>query len=137
MFKSIQPLVFLACCNVVLYFFYLCTIWICAHIIRLFQKKSKKDREEDILFWNTSTVVFIFVILNSEFLEKTSFHHWKFCKVVWHLLQFQDQKPRSMEIPQEFFWTTPENFTSFLFDPWNFYILFIQFPWKLHTLNSS
>ena len=39
-----------------------------------------------------------------------------------------------MEIPHGFFLNTPGNSTSFLIDPWNFYMFFLQFPWKLHVL---
>ena len=35
------------------------------------------------------------------------------------------QKPRPMEILHDFFLITPGNFTSFLIDPWNFYMLFL------------
>ena len=43
--------------------------------------------------------------------------------------------PWPMEIPNEFFLNTPGNPTSFLIDPWNFDMLFLQYPWIFHVLN--
>ena len=40
-----------------------------------------------------------------------------------------------MEIPHDFFLITLGNSTSFLIDPWNFYMFFPQYPWKFHVLN--
>ena len=82
---------------------------------------------EDILFWNYLSPLrnFRFVTLPLEFPEKTSIYSWKFCKIVWHpFWKFQGQKPSPMEIPYEFFFNVPGNFTSLLIDPWNFYVFF-------------
>ena len=35
----------------------------------------------------------------------------------------------------EFFLNTPGNSTSFLLDPWNFLMLFLQYPWKFRVFN--
>ena len=43
--------------------------------------------------------------------------------------------PWPMEIPNEFLLNTPGNPTSFLIDPWNFDMLFLQYPWIFHVLN--
>ena len=56
----------------------------------------------------------------------------KLCDTPW---KFQGQNPRPMEIPHQFFLSTPGNSTSFLIDPWNFHILFFQYPWKFYVLN--
>ena len=39
----------------------------------------------------------------------------------------QGQKPRPMEIPNDFFWINPGNSTSFCIGPRKFHILFIQY----------
>ena len=63
-------------------------------------KKNQTGGIEDIFFWNTPGNV-RFMNLPSEVLTKTSFHLWKFCKIVWHPLEISssNQKPRPMEIP--------------------------------------
>ena len=53
----------------------------------------------------------------------------KLCYTHWN---FQGQKPRPMEIPHDFFLITNGSSTSFFIDPWNFHILFFQYPWKLY-----
>ena len=55
------------------------------------------------------------------------------CDTPW---KFQDQKPRPMEILHNFFLNTPGNSTSFLIDPLNFHMLFLQYPQIFHVLNS-
>ena len=55
----------------------------------------------------------------------------KLCDTPW---KFQGQKPRPMEIPQYFFLITPGISTSFLIDPWNLRMLFLQYPWNPMSL---
>ena len=75
-----------------------------------------------------------------------SLYSWKFWRKktsspeilqnCYKLSKFQaQQKPRPLEISHDFFLITPENSTSFLIEPWNFYMLFLQYPWKFHVLN--
>ena len=75
-----------------------------------------------------------------------SLYSWKFWRKktsspeilqnCYKLSKFQaKQKPRPLEISHDFFLITPENSTSFLIEPWNFYMLFLQYPWKFHVLN--
>ena len=54
-------------------------------------EKIQTGRFEDILFWN-SPGVFRFVTLPLEIPEKTIFHPWKFCKIVWHPLETPKSK---------------------------------------------
>ena len=42
-----------------------------------------------------------------------------------------------MEIPHEFFLSTPENSIFCLIDHWNFHMLFLQYLWKFHDLKYS
>ena len=53
--------------------------------------------------------------------------------------KFQGQQPSAMEIPHDLFLNTHENLKSFLIviDPWNFRMLFLQYPWKIHALNPT
>ena len=80
---------------------------------------------------------FRFVTLPLEILEKTSFHPWKFTKIVWYVQlppwKFQGQKPRLTEIPCEFFFEHPWKFCFFFVDPRNFHIFFLQYPWKFYV----
>ena len=102
-----------------------------SHILGYSRKKNRGELR--IYFSENASGNFRFVTLSLEVLEKTSFHTTRFCKIVWHLLDIQ--KPRPMEIPHDFFLDIPENSTSFLIDPWNFHMLFLQYLWKIHVLN--
>ena len=46
------------------------------------------------------------------------------------------QKPTPMGVQHNFFLITPANFFSFVIKPQNFHLLFPQYPWKSHVLNS-
>ena len=79
-------------------------------------EKKQTGGIEDILFWNTpGNVRFMNLLL--EVLKKTSFHLWKFCKIVWHPLEISssNQKPRPMEIrhPASVFFEYPRKFVFF------------------------
>ena len=64
----------------------------------LFQKKSKLEAVEYILFWTPLPLwISRFVTLPLVIPEKTSFYLCKSCKIVWHPLEIQDQ-PRPREI---------------------------------------
>ena len=54
----------------------------------------------------------------------------RLCQIPW---KFQGQKRRPLEIPHYFFLVTFGNLTSFLINPWKFYMLH---PWKSHILKS-
>ena len=55
--------------------------------------------------------------------------------ILWYTYwNFQGQKPRPIEIPHYFFWSSLE-FPLFFINSWNFCILFFQCPWKCHVLN--
>ena len=87
----------------------------------------------EILPWN-------FLSCHLEIPEKTNFHLWKFSKSVWHPLENPRSNPRPIETPHQFFLNTEiflEFSTSFLIDPWNFHMLFLQYLWKHHALNPS
>ena len=51
----------------------------------------------DIVFWNPPAGIFRFVTLTLETIGKTSFHPWKFWKIMWNW-KFQGQKPRPKKI---------------------------------------
>ena len=46
--------------------------------------------------------------------------------------KFKNQEPRKLH---DFFLYILENSTSFLNDPWNFQMFFLQYLWKFHVLN--
>ena len=70
-----------------------------------------------------------------EILKKTAFHPCKFCKIVCNTCwKFKGQKPRPMEIPNNFFSVTAGSSTSFSTDPWNLCMLFPKYRWKFHIL---
>ena len=101
------------------------------HDTGLFQKRSKQG----ILFSKNHLEFLDLSLYIEKFRRKQVFtpgNSAKLCGTTW---KFQDQKPRSLEIPHEFFLNTPGNFTSFLVEPWNFHMLFLQYPWKFHDLN--
>ena len=107
------------------------------YIISYSRKKLKAWRLRMYLFEKKDPEIFRFVTLPIKIPDRTMFHtHLEIPQnFVWHHLQFQGQKPRSMEIPHEFFSITPRNSTSFLIDPWNFHILFFKHSWKFHVFN--
>ena len=62
-----------------------------------------------------------------EILKKTAFYSCKFCEIVCNICwKFKGQKPRPMKISHDVF-CEPET-------PWNFWLLFLQYPWKFHVL---
>ena len=84
-----------------------------------------------ICFSETLPTIFRFVTLSLEIPEKQAFTLWnstKLCDTPW---KFQDQKPRPMEIPYNFLLNSPGNSTSFLIDPCNIRMHFLQYTWKL------
>ena len=96
---------------------------------RLFQKKNKQEGcwGYNILNLPPTPWNFRFVTLPLEIPEKTSFHPWKFSKIVWHPLEIPSQKPRPMlEIPHEFL----------LEHPWKL-CFFFNWPLELPNFLSS
>ena len=77
---------------------------------------------EDILFLNPPLEFFIF------FPDKTKLHPWKFCKLCYILWKFQGQKPRSLEIPHDFFLVNPGKPLSFSLTPGNSTLYFFDTP---------
>ena len=70
--------------------------------------------------------IFRFVILPIEIPEKTSFHPWKFCKVVWHPLEIPSSKTK----------TYGNSIWVFLEDPWKFHFFF-NWPLEFQYAVSS
>ena len=98
---------------------------------RLFQKKQ--NGVEDILFWTPPWIfLFLFFTLHLKIPDKTKPHPWKFQTFLLDPLKFQVQKPRNSTL---FFLVTPSKSTSFLINPWKFYMLFLWYPWKICILN--
>ena len=96
--------------------------------IGLFQKKSKQRRGEmEYTFLNPPNGIFRFFTLPLEIPKKPSppGNSEELYDGPW---KFQSQKPRSMEIPREFFLNTPGISTSLLTDSWNFHMLFFNTP---------
>ena len=88
-------------------------------------EKSKKNRGvEDILFrksrWNFSFIYF--TPGNSRQIKAPPLEIAQNCVTSW---KFQDQKPRPLEVPHNFFLVTP----------WKFLMLFLWCPNKFHILN--
>ena len=66
-----------------------------------------------------------FVVLPLEILGKTSFHPWKFCKIVWHPLKIPRTKAKSHGNSIWDFLEDSWKFHFFLIDPWNFSMFFL------------
>ena len=114
--------------------FYLATV---AVYIVLFQKKFKQGEDgggvEDMLFWQNPWR-FRFVTLPRDIPDKMKLHPWNFQKLLYTLWKFQGLYPRLVEIIHDVFLST---LYILLLGPWNFHILFFQYPWKFHVLNPS
>ena len=110
--------------------FYLGCIWSWTYPKRI-QKKSKLSGTQSVPPPPPFPPgMFRFVTLPLEIPEKISSHPCKFCKIWWHPLEIQDQKPRPMEIPHD------EFARVFLEHPWKFHYFFnwpLEFP---HVLSS-
>ena len=92
----------------------------------------------DILFWNPPSGIFRFFTLPLEIPVKTSFHPWKFCKIVCHPLEIPRSKTKTQEnFPLVFLYKTPINSTSFLIGPWDFHVPFLQYPWSGNSMYST
>ena len=78
----------------------------------IFQRKTKQG-ELRIYFFEKPPGIFIIVTLPLEIPDKTSFHHWNFCKILWHPWKFQGRKSKLMEIPHNVFSIIPGKSTSF------------------------
>ena len=83
---------------------------------------------EHIRFWKKTTGISRFVISPLEILHKTKLFIKKSCKIIWYLL---GMKPNSLWILS----LLPlENFSYFLFSPRKFYIVFLQYSWRIQVL---
>ena len=73
--------------------------------------------------------IFRFVTLTLEIPKKKSFYPWKFCKIVWHLLEVSRPKSKTHGHgnSHDFFMNTPGNSNSFLIKSWNFHLLLLFF----------
>ena len=78
---------------------------------------------------------FRFVTLPQVIPERKSFYPWKFCKFVWHPLEIPKSKTKTHGNSALVFLEHPGISTSFLIDPWNFHMFFLQDPQKFHVLN--
>ena len=87
--------------------------------------KTVWRRFEDIIYLKKNPRIFRFVTFPLEILDKAKLYPWK----------FPGQKQRLSEIQHDFYLITPRNSTSFSIDPWNFHMIFLLYPWKLHALN--
>ena len=100
---------------------------------RLFQKK--RNRGLRTYFFEPPPpwiFLFLFFTLHLKIPDKTKPHPWKFQTFLLDPLKFQVQKPRNSTL---FFLVTPSKSTSFLINPWKFYMLFLWYPWKICILN--
>ena len=89
--------------------------------------RKKQTGIEDILFWKPpwNFRICYFTLRNSGENKFLSLEILQNCDTPW---KFQGQKPRPMEIPHDFFLNTTGNSSSFFIDPWNFHMLFLQYP---------
>ena len=62
-------------------------------------------------------------------------HFAKLCYTPWEI-PMQGQKPRPMEISNEFFFNTPGN-STFLIAPWISHMFFLQYPRNSMSLTPS
>ena len=73
--------------------------------------------------------VWSFVISSMEIPDKTKLHPWKFCKIVLHPLEISGPKTKHpCKFHMNFSWSYPRNSASFLINPWNNHIVFLQYP---------
>ena len=101
-------------------------VWVKDYLLRILQKKNRLVSGMAYFFWNNSrnigTVISRFVTLPLE-IHKTKPGNPQNCV-----------KPYC-EIPDDIFLIIPRDSTTFLINPWKFCSLFLQCPWKFHTLN--
>ena len=115
----------------------------CLDWVIVFQKKIQTGSRlglEDISVKKTPGI-FRFVTLPLGISEKKRVHPRKLCKIVVHSffgLEISRPKTKTHGNSTWFFLDqliTPRNSTSCLTDPWNFLMVFLQYPCKLHVLN--
>ena len=102
----------------------------------LFQKKTKQGGLR-IYFLKTPPEDFRFVTLPLEIPEKTSFHLEIQQNCVTSLRNSKVKNQNPWKFHMSFYLNTHGKSASFSIDPWNFYILFLQYPWKFHVLNPT
>ena len=80
-------------------------------------------------------LILCFLLYPWKFQTKQSFSPRNSTKLCYTTQKFKGLKPRPLEIVDNFFLIILGNFTSLLIKPWKFYLLFLQYLWKVHILN--
>ena len=88
---------------------------------------------ENIIFWKTFVEFLDLSLFPKKCQRKQAFTPWNSSKLFDSLWKSQGQKPRTMKVPYKFFLNIHGNSTSSLIDVWNFHMLFLQYPWKIHA----
>ena len=116
----------------------------CLDWVIVFQKKIQTGSRlglEDISVKKTPGI-FRFVTLPLGISEKKRVHPRKLCKIVVHSffgLEISRPKTKTHGNSTWFFLDqliTPRNSTSCLTDPWNFFMLFLQYPCAVNCMSS-
>ena len=90
-----------------------------------YSRKSPTRRVQGILFWPPPGI-FRSATLPWEIPEKTGFHPWKFCRIVWHPLEISRSKTKSHR-----------KYTIHFIHPWKFHFFFnwsLEFPLGLSSI---
>ena len=108
-------------------------------IILRYSRKKFKQRWLSIYFLSEIsplTLDFLDLLLHPQkFQRKQAFTPTNSGKLSGTPCKFQGQNPRAMEIRLEFLLSTSGDCSSYLIDPWNFQMLFLQYPLKFHILS--
>ena len=88
-------------------------------------ENKQRGRGEEILFEKLPGIFTLFT-LPLEIADKIRLHFHKLHKIMLHPSEILRPKTK-----------TPGNSTLFLMSPHKIYLLFLQYPWKIHILNPT
>ena len=98
--------------------------------IGLLQENSKQGEGG----WESENPLGIFRFVTIHPWKISPLENMKNCVALLGNLKVENQDPLKL---QDFFLYTPGNSTSFLIQPLNFYMFFLQYPGKFHVLNPN
>ena len=100
------------------------------------RKIQTGERVENITFWK-KTLRFLGLLLHRwKSRKKTSLHAWKFHKTVLPPLEILSCETKTHGNSKRIFLDHPWKFLFLLLDPRIFHIIFLQYLWKFHVLDS-